>query len=241
METLTREFELPSNGIYDGPTKVTVRPMTTKEEKMIYTARDASFLDNIVKSCIVEPADINMDLLLPADTTYLLYMIREMTFGPDYKQSMICPYCNHKQEVDIDITEMTFYMLDIEALKEKCTIKLPMCGDTLKIKLLTNGDLKEINKTIKQLTKANKLQDPEGYEYTYRFAKLIETINGEEKDIKEIITYLDNLILRDFDEIKKTLADIRIGLDTTNSRVCKKCGEEVEVQGVATPEFFRSF
>ena len=24
-------------------------------------------------------------------------------------------------------------------------------------------------------------------------------------------------------------------------RVCKKCGEEVEVQGVAVPEFFRSF
>ena len=45
METLTRQFELPSQGLFGGPTKVTVRPMTTKEEKMIYTARDNSFLE----------------------------------------------------------------------------------------------------------------------------------------------------------------------------------------------------
>ena len=91
------------------------------------------------------------------------------------------------------------------------------------------------------MKKADKLQDPEGYEYTYRFAKLVETINGEELDIKEVVNYLDSLNLKDFNEIKKALANIHIGLDTTNIRVCNKCGEEVEVQGVATPEFFRSF
>ena len=83
METLTKEFELPSQGLFGGPKKVTVRPMTTKEEKMIYTARDSSFLNKIVKSCIVEPADVNLDNLHSADITYLIYMIREMTFGPN--------------------------------------------------------------------------------------------------------------------------------------------------------------
>ena len=241
METLTKDFELPSQGLFGGPKKVTVRPMTTKEEKMIYTARDSSFIDKIVKSCIVEPADINMDLLHAQDITYLLYMIREMTFGPNYKQTMQCPYCNLKQDIEIDITEMTTYLLDFDELEKYSTIKLPLNGDTIKIKLLSNGDLKEIAKTIKQMTRDNKLKDPEGYEYTYRFAKLVESINGEEKDIKETIEYLDNLNLRDFNEIKRALSLIKFGLDTNNTRVCKKCGEEVEVQGVAVPEFFRSF
>lgn len=241
METLTKDFELPSQGLFDGPKKVTVRPMTTKEEKMIYTARDNSFLDKIVKSCIVEPAECNLDNLHAADITYLLYMIREMTFGPTYTQTMQCPYCNQKQDIEIDITEMTTYLLDFEELKKYTEFKLPVCGDTLKIKLISNGDLHEINKDLKRLTKDGKLQDPEGYEYIYRFAKLIETINGEEKDIKEVINYLDNLNLRDFNEIKKALSNIHIGIDTTLTRVCKKCGEEVEVQGVAVPEFFRSF
>lgn len=241
METLTKDFELPSQGLFGGPKKVTVRPMTTKEEKMIYTARDNSFLNKIVKSCIVEPANCNLDNLHSADITFLLYMIREMTFGPTYKQAMQCPYCNQKQDIEIDITEMTTYLLDFEELEKYSTFTLPVNGDTLKIKLISNGEIDEISKTIKRLTKEDKLQDPEGYEYTYRFAKLIDTINGEEKDIKEIIEYLDNLNLRDFNEIKRALSNIRIGLDTTNYRVCKKCGEEVEVQGMAVPEFFRSF
>jgi hypothetical protein len=241
METLTKEFELPSRGLFGGPLVVTVRPMTTKEEKMIYTARDSSFLNKIVKSCIVEPKDCDLDKLHSADITYLLYMIREMTFGPNYKQAMQCPYCNQKQDIEIDITEMITYLLDFDELEANSEITLPVSKDTLKIKLLSNGDIDDINRTIKRLTKSEKLQDPDGYEYTYRFARLIESINGEEKDIKEIINYLDNLNLRDFDEIKRALSNIRIGLDTTNTRVCKKCGEEVEVQGVAVPEFFRSF
>lgn len=241
METLTKDFELPSQGLFGGPTKVTVRPMTTKEEKMIYTAKDASFLSKIVKSCIVEPKDINLDKLHSSDITYLLYMIREMTFGPNYKQTMQCPYCNLRQDIEIDITEMKLYMLDFDELEELTTIELPINKDVLKIKLLSNGEIEDITKTIKQLTKQNKLQDPDGYEYTYRFAKLIDTINGETKDIKEVVEYLDNLNLMDFNEIKKALSNINIGLDTTNIRVCKNCGEEVEVQGMAVPEFFRSF
>ena len=242
METLTKEFELPSQGLFGGPKKVTVRPMTTREEKMLYTTKDATYLDKIVKSCIVEPSDCSLDNLHAADITYLLFMIREMTFGPNYKQNMQCPYCNHQQLIEIDITEMANYLLDFEELEKYSTIELPICGDTIKIKLLSNKDVNEINKTIKQLAKRDKVLDIDGYEYTYRFAKLIESINGEEvEDIKEVVSYLDNLNLRDFDEIKKALSNIRIGIDTTNIRECKKCGEEVEVQGLITPEFFRSF
>lgn len=241
MELLTREFELPSQGIFDGPTRVTIRPMTTHEEKIIYTARDDSFLDKLVKSCIVEPKDCDLSKLASADITYLLFMIREMTFGPNYKQTIQCPYCNLKQDIEIDITKMKTYLLDMEELSKYNTITLPVCGDTIKIRLLSNKDLDEIKTNVKRATKSGSIDDPEGYEYTYRFAKIIETINGEEKETKEVIEYLDNLNLRDFNEIKKALGSIHIGLDTTNICVCKKCGEEVEVQGLIVPEFFRSF
>ena len=207
METITKEFELPSRGIFGGPEKVTVRPMTTKEEKIVFTARDGSFLEKLVKACIVEPANCDLDLMHSADITYLLFMIREMTFGPTYKQKMQCPYCNQKQDIEIDITEMTTYMLDENELKENSTIKLPVSGDTLEIKLLTNKDINDINKKIKSLTRQNKLKDPDGYEYTYRFAMIINTINGETREVEDVINYLDNLNLRDFDEIKKSLSN----------------------------------
>lgn len=241
METLERTYKVPSAGLFGGPTEVTLRPMTTKEEKIIYTSRDMSFIEKIVKSCIVEPKNVDIDLLHPNDITYLLYMIRELTFGPNYKQKMQCPYCGLRQDIEIDITEMTYEILDLESLDEKLNIKLPMCGDTVQLKLLSQGDFNHIDEYIKRLVRQNKLEDPEGYKYVYRFAKMIKTINGEEKeDIKEVISYVDNLNMRDFGAIKDILQSIPIGINTLNIRKCRNCGEEVEVFGAAVPEFFRT-
>lgn len=241
METLERTYKVPSAGLFGGPTEVTLRPMTTKEEKIIYTSRDMSFIEKIVKSCIVEPKNVDIDLLHPNDITYLLYMIRELTFGPNYKQKMQCPYCGLRQDIEIDITEMTYEILDLESLDEKLNVKLPVCGDTVQLKLLSQGDFNHIDEYIKRLVRQNKLEDPEGYKYVYRFAKMIKTINGEEKeDIKEVISYIDNLNMRDFGAIKDVLQDIPIGINTLNIRKCRNCGEEVEVFGAAVPEFFRT-
>lgn len=241
METLERTYKVPSAGLFGGPTEVTLRPMTTKEEKIIYTSRDMSFIEKIVKSCIVEPKNVDIDLLHPNDITYLLYMIRELTFGPNYKQKMQCPYCGLRQDIEIDITEMTYEILDLESLDEKLNVKLPVCGDTVQLKLLSQGDFNHIDEYIKRLVRQNKLEDPEGYKYVYRFAKMIKTINGEEKeDIKEVISYVDNLNMRDFGAIKEILQDIPIGINTLNIRKCRNCGEEVEVFGAAVPEFFRT-
>ena len=241
METLTKTFELPSRGIFGGPEKVEMRPMTTKEEKMLYTAKDGTFLQKIVASCCVDPEHLDTNKLHPSDITYLLYMVREMTFGPIYKQQMECPYCNLKQDIEIDITEMTNYLLDFEEMEREFNLTLPVNGDKIELQLISQGKMEEIANTIKKLDRQGKLKDPVGYEYTYRFASLIKTINGEEKDIKDVINYVDNLNLRDFSEIKKALSNVSIGLDTSNIRVCKNCGEEVEVFGVTVPEFFRSY
>ncbi len=241
METLTKTFDLPSRGIFGGPEKVTVRPMTTKEEKMLYTAKDGTFIQKIVASCTVDPANLDTNKLHPSDITFLLYMIREMTFGPTYKQQMQCPYCNLKQDIEIDITEMTNYLLDFDEMEKEFNLTLPVCGDRVELQLISQGDMEKIADTIKRLNRQGKLKDPDGYEYTYRFASIIKSINGEELDIKEVIDYVDNLNLRDFDEIKKALTNVKMGIDTSNIRTCKNCGEEVEVFGVTVPEFFRSY
>lgn len=241
METLEKTYKVPSAGLFGGPTEVTMRPMTTKEEKIIYTSRDMSFIEKIVKSCIVEPKDVRMSELHPNDITYLLYMLRELTFGPNYRQKMQCPHCDLKQDIEIDITEMTYDVLDLDGLDEKLRVSLPVCGDTIQLKLLSQGEFNEISDIIKRMNRQNKLSDPEGYEYIYRFAKMVKAINEEEKtDIKEVVSYLENLNMRDFGTIKNALSNIPMGINTLNIRTCKSCGEEVEVFGAAVPEFFRT-
>ena len=183
METFEKTFKLPSAGVFGGPAEVTVRPMTTKEEKIIYTSRDGSFLEKIVKSCIVEPKDISMDLLHPNDISYLLYMIREMTFGPTYRQTTVCPNCGLKQEVIVDITEMTYEILDTNTIDEKLKVKLPICGDTLQLKLVSQGEFNEIDEVIK-----NRI-------ILYTTKRLLGSTKGIEKiHIKDIIKLCHNNI-----------------------------------------------
>ena len=241
METFEKTYKVPSAGVFGGPTEVTIRPMTTKEEKIIYTSRDMSFIEKIVKSCIIEPKDVKIALLHPNEISFLLYMIRELTFGPKYRQKMQCPYCGLQQDIEIDITEMTYEILDLDTLDEKLRVELPVNKDIIQLKLLSQGDFEEISNHIKRLEKQGKLKDAEGYEYVYRFAKMIKTKNDEEvEDIREIVDYIEDLNLRDFSAIKEALANIPMGLNTLNIRTCKKCGEEVEVYGAAVPEFFRT-
>ena len=78
METFEKTYKVPSAGVFGGPTEVTIRPMTTKEEKIIYTSRDMSFIEKIVKSCIIEPKDVKISLLHPNDISFLLYIYKFM-------------------------------------------------------------------------------------------------------------------------------------------------------------------
>lgn len=241
MESFEKTYKVPSAGLFGGPTEVTLRPMTTKEEKIIYTARDMSFIKKIVKSCIIEPKDVDISKLHPNDITFLLYMLRELTFGPKYRQKTQCEHCGLLQDIEIDITEMTYEMLDTDTLSDKLKVELPFNKDTIQLKLLSQGDFDNISEHIKKLSRQNRLKDAEGYEYIYRFAKMIDSINGIQKtDIREVIEYIDNLNLRDFDAIKKTLSEIPLGINTLNIRECANCGQEMEVFGAAVPEFFRS-
>lgn len=126
METLEKTFNVPSNGYFGGPDKITLRAMTTKEEKILYTSRDMNFLDRLIKSCCVEPKDLDTNLLHNNDLMFLTFALRELTFGSTYEQDIVCPECGTKQKVEIDISEMDVNCLDLKDLSEKLECTLPV-------------------------------------------------------------------------------------------------------------------
>ena len=71
----------------------------------------------------------------------------------------------------------------------------------------------------------------------------METIvnrNGEDFESEEEKRhYVDTLNMRDLVAIQNTLSNIEFGLDNTVIRTCSKCNEDVEVNGLICPEFFR--
>lgn len=240
METIEKTVQLPSNGLFGGPKEVTIRAMTTREEKIILSAKDFSVFTQLVKSCIIEPKDIDIGLLHQNDIMYLVYALRELTFGPIYVQEVVCPECGFKQEVDIDINGMEVTILDTENIDNSLLVQLPVNGDSLQLKLLSSGDIAKLDKQIKNKVAKGRLLDPETYEFTVKLMETIVTRNGEDfESFEEKKDYVDNLNLRDLVSIQNTLNKIEFGLDPAVVVTCNKCKEEVEVNGLICPEFFR--
>ena len=240
MNSFEKTYQLPSNGFFGGPKEITLRAMTTKEEKILLTARDFSMFDRIVKSCCIEPKDLDTGLLHQNDIMYLVYALRELTFGNTYIQDIKCPECGFSQEAEIDIANMEVNILDTDNIDERLSVKLPVAGDTLQLKLLSSGDIKRLDKQIKQKIAKGKIQDPESYEFLVKLMETIVTKNGDDfESIEEKRHYTDNLNLRDLVAIQNTLNKINFGLDNRVIVTCTKCNEDVEVNGLICPEFFR--
>lgn len=240
MKTVEKTFQIPSNGLFGGPKEITLRAMTTKEEKILMTSRDFSVFDRLIKSCVVEPKDFDTGLLHQNDIMYLVYALRSITFGDKYVQEVNCPECGFKQDIEVDITDMEITILDTDDIDERLTVKLPISGDTLQLKILSSGDIKRLDKQIKLKITKGKIQDPDSYEFLVKLMEVIVTKNGEEfESIDEKRNYVDNLHMQDLVTIQNTLKDIEFGLDPTIIRTCTKCGEDMEVSGLICPEFFR--
>ena len=90
MDTIEKRIQLPSNGYFGGPKEVTIRAMTTREEKIILSARDFSVFTQLVRSCITDPEDIDVGLLHQNDIMYLVYALRELTFGNTCHRGLRC-------------------------------------------------------------------------------------------------------------------------------------------------------
>ena len=240
MNSVEQTFQLPSNGLFAGPKETTLRAMTTKEEKILLTSRDFSVFNRLAKSCCVEPKDLDMSLLHQNDIMYLMYALRELTFGSTYMQEITCAECGFKQETEIDITEMEINILDTENIDERLTCELPVNGDTLFLRILSSGDITRLDKQIKNKIAKGKIQDPDSYEFTIKLMEVIVDRNGEDfKDSDEKMNYVNNLHMKDLLAIQNTLSKIEFGIDNRVIRTCEKCGEDIEVAGLICPEFFR--
>lgn len=240
MKTIEKTFLLPSNGLFGGPKEIALRAMTTKEEKIIMTTRDFTVFDRLVKSCCVEPKELDTGLLHQNDIMYLTYALRELTFGPTYVQEIACPECGHKQQIEVNISEMEVDILDTDSIENDLVVELPVNGDKLQLKLLSSGDIKRLDKQVKTKAAKGKLQDPDSYEFTIKLMETIVSKNGEDfESLDEKRHYVDTLHMQDLVAIQNTLSAIKFGIDPTIIRTCSRCNEDVEVSGLICPEFFR--
>lgn len=240
MSNFETTVTLPTNGFFyenSDLKTITLRDITTKEEKMLLGSTGDDTMSNIVRACIVNPKNIDVNELIASDLHFLLMKLRIHTYGPEYKVTFQCPACGNSEISVVNLDDLIIYNLE-EKFETPMVFELPKSGDTLGCRLLTQKDTKFINQLAKRATK----QSPGNRQqaaYSIRQARHIMTINDKPVTDAEAQSYVQNMHGKDSAYFWWKINDVKIGYDTTIEHTCSACGNEFESTLPISSEFFR--
>lgn len=240
--SIAEDFVLPSKGkLYQDEINpdIRLRSMTTMEEKkrLSHTENGYKVLAEIIDDCTVnrDPKISAYDMIL-GDYQYLLYKLRTVTYGSEYKVDIRCPFCGnvHTEKIDLDSLEVIEYNDDIESALR---IRLPKTGCLVQLNLLTPRMLDRINTRAKEMKKKSPdmVGDPK---LGLWLEAVISTIDGERKNPAQLTKFIEELPMADVNYINKSLEKIKIGIMAEIDTTCDICGNDCVQALPWSGEFF---
>lgn len=237
----TQNIQLPSNGLINPDiTEVTLRRMTVKETKTLWTSNDPDFLTNVILGCIVEPINIKAEDLHPKDINYLTFILRYISSPKKLERKYRCTSCGKIFTDTVSIPELKVKYATPD--EYNYYIKLPDCGDSIKLHILSEGELRNIEKISTRKAKQLGLDDDAWSILISKTSKMLEEINDEPTvSITKTTQYLESLSAYDFDTIHKAYNDIihSFGMETNYFTECPHCKDAIEVTAYYDPDFFQ--
>lgn len=241
--SIQETFELPSNGVlYKDcgiPSNITLRAMNALDEKRRLASTGMRTIPELIKSCIVNDKQIDTYKLKLFDLQYLMYKLRIITYGSDYKIRVSCPKCGHDHEITVNLDDISVNKLSDNFTEPFEIGELPVSKDIITCRLMTAEDYINMETEAKRIRSKfpDYVGDPE-FILSYKYK--IVTINGESKP-QSIQSYIENMHARDmryFDSKYSEIAD-SLGMDLNMIDICPSCGEDINYTIPVTSEFFR--
>lgn len=229
------EIELPSRGKFyfqgEGPSDgiIHIRPMTGAEEQILTTPRLVKknlSLNMIFKECIGE--QINPELLLSEDRTYILIYLRGISYSTSYDVEIKCPSCDKssQQKIPLDLLEVNYCPddFDIQSLEDT----LPSSGLKVRYRLSTGRD-----EILVQEHKDKRIKDW-GADVTddsnlFRMSLLVEEIEGitNKTMIQQIVARLP---IGDMAYLRELINNPPFGVNTKIGIACPHCLNDFELE-----------
>jgi Sec-independent protein translocase protein TatA len=249
MDKLTKksgnyeQIELPSRGRFylrgEGPSNgiLHIRPMTGAEEQILTTPRYVKknqTLNMIFRECIGE--QINPDLLLSEDRTYLLIYLRGISYSPLYDVEIKCPECTkvfqnkiHLNDLDVDYCPDDFGPEDLQDV-------LPNSGLNIRFRLSTGRDETTVQEHRDQ--RINQWGSDVADDTTlFRSSLLIEEVEGitNKLMVQQIVSRLP---IGDMAYLRELLNEPPFGVDTRVGVICPHCSHEFRIDMPMELSFF---
>jgi hypothetical protein len=222
----TEVLSLPSQGLLypeDSPLRsgtIDVKYMTAKEEDILTSTNlieQGVVITKLLESVIANPK-VKLEDMLIGDKNALLVGTRVLGYGKDYEVMITDPDTNERVEFVVDLTKLKEREVDTKLYLEgnNFEFELPNSKVVLGFKLLTQQDEKEIEETLKDYEKVEKLTGV-SYNLTTRLKHLIQSVDGK-TDQKTIDNFVDNEFLaldtRAFRKYQDTITpDIELKFD----------------------------
>ena len=242
--TINENFILPSNGlIYDPPVapEITLRSMTTAEEMRRLSVSEYQYkpMSDILDACIVNGPKLSAYDMCLGDYQFLLYKLRIITYGDEYKIESKCPYCGFTNSDTISLD--AFPVLTIDNIKEEYKeFDLPVTGKRIRVKYQTPRILDNISRRAKEAKKKSEDKNLD-FSTLYTLMSLVDTIDGEKYDSIKLEKWLRDLPMKDTNRIFAcaTKYNDAIGLNTDIEVGCSLCGLDYKYPFRPGAAFFR--
>lgn len=245
--TLTETYKLPSLGKPyctpddQFPEEVTIRSMTTLEEKKRlgnqgFWKTICSILDDVV----ISPDGFEAKYATLFDFYFLMYKMRVVTYGKEYKVRITCPDCGKEVTLKVDLDKLNVNYLDGDFQDTFKIGPLPRSKDILECRFERVQDKISSDKKVKDFKEKNPDFDGDPTEI-FTLASRIVTINGESKTPIELQMYVEDMSPLDSAYLNQAYNKIvnPIGMNTLCHETCPSCGEDIEFNLPFTSEFFR--
>jgi len=215
------EVTLPSKGIgYSNNTgKVFIKIMTFDDEKAIAEAGQSSnIIDLLISRCVPE---VDIDELYNPDKLFLLFKIRELSYGTKVKLDAPCKFCNNTNNLEIDLSELPIDYVDDSFTPVK-EIVLPDLGKTIKIRLPRSADSGYMD------SKSNI------FDNLWRFVVQLDKYT----DPPIIVSAIKKMSSKDLRRILEVLNTTEFGLQNEARFICSSCKKENLVAVPIAESFF---
>lgn len=246
----TQEIILPSKGylnpeIPDG--KIIQRCMMVTDQKFLSGSNlSGSTLTNALLERTIEyPKDLDIGKLTTADTLYLLFKLRILSYGEIYKTVSRCPICGERLELEVDLSKIEVNYLEEDYTKD-LEIELPRAGDTVYTKFLTNDDIQYIKDEMDRRKRKYGVVDDS--DFILRLSTMISKVELKKanKDGDKVLThptdiqmYVEKLTDLDATAIISTTENIEYGINPLVEERCPNCRNYVEAPITLGAGFFR--
>lgn len=226
---------LPSEGkLYKNKKKtVKVAYLTTGDENILTSpnlVESGDFLEILINRKLLDP-ELRYKDLLPGDRNAIMIWLRATGYGEMYPVTIYDKY-DKPFDTEINLSELKTIKLSVEPDNDGLfEFELPVSKNRIRFKLLTIGDLEELEKIAE-----NKKSELINVEQTLILERQVVEVNGN-KDRTFINDFVNNMRILDAQKLREYIKKIDCGIDMMIT-VGTPGGESITTFLPLTPKFF---